>query len=100
MVRIDGNKCKGCGVCVNICPAQAISLIERIANIDSRRCIECGRCINVCPVGAISFTPAYSDMSFSKTSPPSFIGRGFPRIRGGFGRGMRRGRGRGRGFFR
>ncbi|MBL7197672.1 MAG: 4Fe-4S binding protein [Candidatus Omnitrophica bacterium] len=105
MFRLDKGKCKGCGACINVCPVQAISLTEGIADIDSNRCIECGRCINVCPVGAISFSSSNSGISSHKAPTPSFIGRGFSRTRGGFGRGgfgrgKRRGRGRGRGFFR
>lgn len=48
------NQCAGCMVCLEICPAKAISIKDSIqfynACIDSDKCINCNRCHNVCPV--------------------------------------------------
>jgi len=49
---IDEN-CVGCGLCVESCPVEAISLIENKAVINKELCIECGSCIDVCPLEAI-----------------------------------------------
>lgn len=49
---IDEN-CTGCGMCVETCPVEAISLVDNIAVIDKEVCLECGACIDVCPVEAI-----------------------------------------------
>jgi len=49
---VDDN-CIGCGLCVESCPVDAISLIEDKANIDMKLCIECGACIDICPLEAI-----------------------------------------------
>ncbi|HPT70046.1 MAG TPA: 4Fe-4S binding protein [Syntrophomonas sp.] len=49
---VDDN-CIGCGICVDNCPVQAISIIEDKASIDQYLCLECGICVDVCPVGAI-----------------------------------------------
>lgn len=47
------NMCAGCGLCVNICPVNAISfedsLYARNAIIDSEKCIKCNRCHLSCP---------------------------------------------------
>lgn len=42
--------CVGCGVCVSVCPFEAISM-DRIgvAVIDPERCIGCGKCAKECP---------------------------------------------------
>ena len=93
MVRVDGNKCRGCGACVNVCPRKAIILIKNIARIDVNKCTECGRCVNVCPAGAISFSLSESDLNFSTPSVPFLAGRNSFGGRGGFGRGKRGGKG-------
>lgn len=49
---IDEN-CVGCGLCVDECPVEAISLFENKAVINKELCIECGACIDVCPLEAI-----------------------------------------------
>jgi len=51
---IDKNKCTGCGRCVEVCPVNAISLVNGIAVIDETICLGCMKCSRVCPVNAIS----------------------------------------------
>jgi uncharacterized protein (DUF362 family) len=45
--------CKGCGVCVQVCPAGAISLNERAVVFNYKKCIRCYCCQEMCPEGAI-----------------------------------------------
>lgn len=45
--------CISCGACKKNCAHQAISFVEKKANIDHSRCVGCGRCIGVCPVDAV-----------------------------------------------
>ena len=48
------NTCISCGLCVDACPQNAMSLVDGKAVIDLRRCTSCGQCVEVCPVQAIS----------------------------------------------
>lgn len=53
-VYVDSLLCIGCGNCVPVCPAAAISIDEQgVAVINYLACTECGACVGVCPVGAI-----------------------------------------------
>lgn len=46
-------KCIGCGACVKVCPASAITIKNKKSTIDSGKCIGCSECISACPVCAI-----------------------------------------------
>jgi len=50
---IDVKKCIGCGVCVQACPENAISIENGKAVIDPEKCNFCGKCIASCPFKAI-----------------------------------------------
>ncbi len=47
--------CRGCIAhkCANVCPKDAITIIDRRAVIDKSKCVECGRCVSVCSYNAI-----------------------------------------------
>ncbi|MDD5731236.1 MAG: DUF362 domain-containing protein, partial [Candidatus Omnitrophica bacterium] len=47
------NKCAGCGECVGVCLAGAISIKKKKASIESVKCTGCASCIARCPKGAI-----------------------------------------------
>jgi len=48
-------KCQGCGTCIPVCPAGALSLPGEKISVDRDRCIGCGECMTVCPEGALEF---------------------------------------------
>jgi ferredoxin len=52
MIRIDRQKCVGCGGCVDLCPQAAIGFIEDFALIHKGLCFECRTCVKVCPMKA------------------------------------------------
>ncbi len=52
-LSVNSAKCKACSVCVGVCPADAVRIINGKAVIDASKCIACGRCVEVCPVNAI-----------------------------------------------
>jgi len=53
MIKILEDLCIGCGLCIESCPRQAISLIGGVAKIDQRLCKHCCLCLGVCPRDAI-----------------------------------------------
>jgi len=50
---VESDLCSGCGTCVDICPMEAITLIDDISSIKRKRCIGCGNCVIKCPSEAI-----------------------------------------------
>lgn len=57
MVRIDQERCIGCGKCVDDCIAFNIEIKDRKASI-KKECFQCGHCVAVCPVKAVDI-PEY-----------------------------------------
>lgn len=53
MIKINEDKCIGCGLCVKDCFTKEIEVTGRKAKPKGIRCIECGHCIAVCPTNAI-----------------------------------------------
>ncbi|MFH1138360.1 MAG: nitroreductase family protein [Pseudomonadota bacterium] len=53
-VTIDRQACIGCGLCVEACPSQTLSLVEGKAAVTGDQSLGCGHCAAVCPVGAIT----------------------------------------------
>ena len=47
------DNCRGCGECVRDCPAGAMRLNEKRAEIDYKKCIKCFCCQEVCPFDAV-----------------------------------------------
>lgn len=76
MIRVDENKCIGCGLCVKDCIANNIILEEIDAATKKAKvkkaCFECGHCIAVCPKGA--FEAEGYDMSEVKEMDDSQCG--------------------------
>ena len=50
---LDRERCVNCGICVDLCPENAIST-DGDVRIDPDKCSACGTCISVCPNEAIS----------------------------------------------
>ncbi|MCK4703595.1 4Fe-4S binding protein, partial [Candidatus Bathyarchaeota archaeon] len=53
--EIDEKKCSGCGICIELCPYNAIRKDELgIARADSSLCGGCGVCAASCPERAVT----------------------------------------------
>jgi 2-oxoglutarate ferredoxin oxidoreductase subunit delta len=57
-LAIAVDRCKGCGLCVSICPKHVLLLDERIVNalgyhpvrlVDAPACTSCVLCARICP---------------------------------------------------
>lgn len=53
MAYVDGERCTGCGECLEVCLTGALELIDDVAVIDQGKCRACEACMEVCPAGAI-----------------------------------------------
>ena len=51
-LRILKDECTGCGLCVDVCPFDALELVDGIAEVDEK-CTLCGACVEECPAEAI-----------------------------------------------
>jgi uncharacterized protein (DUF362 family)/ferredoxin len=51
--KVKKKECIGCKKCSNICPVQAIEMINKVPKIDRDKCIRCFCCQEFCPVGAM-----------------------------------------------
>ena len=62
---IDGEKCSGCGKCVEVCPVEALCLVtagdprnkkKKKARVDEQLCLGCAVCIRNCQKDALCLT--------------------------------------------
>ena len=94
IIRIDENKCNGCGACAAACHEGAIEMIDGKARLTREDyCDGLGDCLPACPTNAISFemreAPAYDEAAVKqaqakKTKPcgcPGQMARAIERSR-------------------
>ncbi len=76
----DWDKCTGCGNCADICPNEAITMVEipeikpkpgeknERPQIDYGRCCFCGLCVDICPPGSLRLSRDYFHIHFDKNT--------------------------------
>lgn len=65
LAQIDAEKCRGCHLCIKVCPISAIGLDNnkkknsggQYVSCDEELCLGCGVCISACKFGSISLKP-------------------------------------------
>ncbi|MFW6099830.1 MAG: FAD-dependent oxidoreductase [Bacteroidota bacterium] len=78
----DWDQCTGCGNCADICPNEAITMVE-IPELESKtgqknerpqldygRCCFCGLCVDICPPGSLKLTRDYFHIHYD---PQTFV---------------------------
>ena len=81
---IDLEKCTGCGLCVEICPSDTLSLVDGQARVTGQESLGCDQCAAVCPVGAVRVERAANDaLKFATVEvPDSWLPYGEPDLAG------------------
>ncbi|KAF2958693.1 hypothetical protein AS159_03170 [Thermotoga sp. Ku-13t] len=49
--RMEEPTCVNCGMCVGVCPFDALKLVDDVLKFERDLCTNCGLCSDVCPVG-------------------------------------------------
>ena len=71
-MKIDLTKCKGCGICGEVCPLGILSVEGKKVRM-GEGCVECKTCMKVCPKDV--FTPGMHTMRHPSALPvPSGAG--------------------------
>ena len=78
IIRIDKDKCNGCGVCADACHEGALDIINGKAELVREHfCDGLGDCLPECPTGAISFeereAPAYDEEAVKEAQKKLFV---------------------------
>lgn len=76
IIRIDEEKCNGCGLCATACHEGAIDMVDGKAKlVRENYCDGLGDCLPGCPTGAITFeereAPDYDDGAVKRTQEES-----------------------------
>lgn len=76
VAHVDKELCKGCGLCLKLCPFKAITMekeeeredkkIKRYAKVEEALCQGCGICMAVCPEKAINVAGFTYEQLFSQ----------------------------------
>jgi 2-oxoglutarate ferredoxin oxidoreductase subunit delta len=72
--EIDPERCKGCGLCVSVCPKKVLEMSENINSMGyfpayqahPEDCVLCAICCIMCPDVAITITEVAEDAAVEK----------------------------------
>ncbi|MDM8540815.1 ferredoxin family protein [Desulfococcaceae bacterium HSG9] len=71
---IDINICKGCGLCITVCPKKVLEIADKVSSkgyypayqARSEDCIYCAICCTMCPDVAITITESADEAAFKQ----------------------------------
>ncbi|MBC7264175.1 MAG: 4Fe-4S binding protein [Chloroflexi bacterium] len=69
MIYVQPDKCAGCSTCIEVCPVEAIHLVDGVATIEQEKCTECQACVTACPEGAIQVITEPVHLPVAQTGP-------------------------------
>ncbi|SHE98060.1 4Fe-4S binding protein [Alkalibacter saccharofermentans] len=83
VIKIDEEKCVGCGLCVSACHQEALQIIDGKARlISDTYCDGLGKCMPKCPTGAMTLeereAKAFGNTTQSKPTSPKVSSGGCP----------------------
>src|SRR5512136_3230168 len=62
VVKIDEEKCNGCGVCIPACAEEALQIVDgKVRLVSDKYCDGLGACLGECPEGAITIEEREAD---------------------------------------
>ena len=74
VMKVDPNKCTGCGLCIQNCPFKCWEMVEdKVPKMKSKYiCFSCFNCMIACPEDAVSIVQTFSvkDAFFDTDFPP------------------------------
>ncbi len=75
---VDAEKCSGCGICVKLCPFEAVAYDEerKVAVVNTSLCKGCGTCTAACTAGASRLQGFRSDQIFEQIEAAASAWRG------------------------
>jgi formate hydrogenlyase subunit 6/NADH:ubiquinone oxidoreductase subunit I len=80
IAHLEADLCAGCGVCVDRCPMDAISMPNGVAEHNPLRCIGCGLCVSTCPSGALTLVRKPGDApDIPRTTLHTYLRLGYKR---------------------
>jgi nitroreductase/NAD-dependent dihydropyrimidine dehydrogenase PreA subunit len=69
MIKVDLEKCIGCGTCKSDCPTANIAIKDGKA-VHGKWCLECGHCTAVCPHKAVTLSGDYDPAEILECDDP------------------------------
>lgn len=53
LLQVDPARCNHCGLCQEVCPVQAVTMVGSQGPVADSHCVRCGRCVDACPNSAL-----------------------------------------------
>ena len=67
-IEIDSELCIGCGICVERCQMDALTLVDDISTMNRKKCLGCGLCVVTCSAEAIKLKNKEKETTPPKTT--------------------------------